>query len=218
MKLRNISFLTSVIRPRRKILTEESITQLQNEVNSLADLFAKTDFKVYLVGGIGMALREKEFYRNHCDIDIAIFHEDLEKMINHLHQQGYSVMTRYFSMHISPWHNWQMVSKFNQSGVNGADPGELRIRVLKCGNTFFRHACCRTDYFDVFFLGSKDEGVELHGYRSVVPWSDFLPEITVKEGSNLFLPNLNYKRYLPPLNEKEKIDFRKAGIVPIYSS
>ena len=218
MKLSDLRTLTWVIRPRHKKLKPDSIENLRSDVNFLAGLFEKSDFNVYLVGGVGMAIRGDTYYRNHRDLDVAIFSEDLEKILIHLQALDYRVMSKHFSTHISPWHNMQIVSRFDKTENLTKNPDLLKVRVIKKGRALFRYARHRVDYFDVFFLGRTKEGVILHGYNAIVPWGDFLPTNSITDESNLILPNIRYKQYLPPKKKKEKTDFEVAGIEPVYSS
>ena len=218
MKISDLRTLTWVIRPRNKKLKSDSIEYLKSDVNFLARLFEKSDFNIYLVGGVGMAIRGDSFYRNHRDLDVAIFNDDLDKLLIHLHSLDYRVMSKHFSTHISPWHNMQIVSRFDKNKNLRKDPNLLKVRVIKRGRALFRYARHRVDYFDVFFLGKTDQGVVLHGYDAIVPWEDFLPTQPITEESNLILPNINYKQYLPPKKKKEETDFEVAGIQPVYST
>ncbi len=217
MKFKNILSLKGVLKPRHNHLNENSLDRLNNDVTAIFRLFQLADFNAYLVGGLGLAIRDDQFYRNHRDIDIAIFTEDFEKLINYLQDRNYRIMSRHLSTHISPWHNLQVVSNFDYTAAIGQDPAEWRIRVMRKGKSFVRFAGHRTDFLDIFFLGKTEDGVILHGYDAMVPWQDFLPVTQPVKDSALLLPNIRYKCYLPPISTREEIDFQKAGIQPIYT-
>ena len=72
----------------------------------------------------------------------------------------------------------------------------------------------RTEYFDVFFLGKSEQGVIVHGFNTVIPWHDFLPAQKISQNSSLMLPNLTYKKYLPPRSKAQLTDFEQLGLEP----
>ena len=209
--------LTFVITRRNKKLTLNTRKDILSDVHIMSDLFKEIPVKVYLVGGIGMAIRRNHFYRNHRDLDVAIFTEDMESFFEDMLKKGYHIIQKSISGHISPKHNLQVGKEIGIKELKEINPDLLKIRLLRSRSGWINYAKRRTDFFDVFFLGKEKHGVLLHGFNSFTPWSDFEPSGPVFKGSNLLLPNLNYKRHLYPQKGKELNDFRKAGITPIAS-
>ena len=161
-----------------------------------------------------MAIRKNHFYRNHRDLDIAIFTEDMVSFFEQMKVRGYRIIQKYVSGHISPKHNLQVGSDISVEEVRKSNPDKLKLRLLRSGPSRFKKIGQRTEYFDVFLLGKTQEGVLMHGYNAFTPWTDFYPIYPVIEGEKLLLPNINYKRYLYPQNKKEIMDFRMAGLIP----
>ena len=214
MRLRKPPSLTFVFTGRNKDFTAQTPNEIHRDVQSLNLIFNGSSTSVYLVGGIGMAIRKNHFYRNHRDLDIAIFTEDIIPFFKHMKSKGYRILHKYFSGHVSPKHNLQIGSDICIEKIVKSDPDRIKIRLLRSGPAHLVNIGQRTDYFDVFFLGRSSRGVLLHGYNAFTPWSDFYPLYPVIEGANLLLPNINYKRHLFPKNEKESLDFRMAGLIP----
>lgn len=209
--------LTFVITKRNKKLTLQTRPDILNDIRVLCDLIKGLPFNVYLVGGVGMAIRENQFYRNHRDLDIAIFTQDIEAFFSHMLSKGYRVLQKSVSGHISPKHNLQVTKDISIDHLMKHNPDLLKIRMLNAGRGLIKCVNHRTDFFDVFLLGETDKGVLLHGFNAITPWKDFKPSVPVRPGSNLLLPNLNYKRYLYPVKAKEMLDFKKAGLTPVAS-
>ena len=190
-------------------------TNLEDDVQFMATLFEGIECPVYLIGGIGMALRVGHFYREHKDFDLAIFTDELPIVMRHLEKRNYLITTRRFMTHISPKYNIQAVTTYDPKRANIPNPEKLHTRGLKKSGPLVRVHFKRTDYFDIFFLGKSDGGVIAHGFKVVIPWNDFLPAEKISEKSNLLLPNLNYKRYLPPRKGKQQQDFDMNGLKPV---
>ena len=77
-------------------------------------------------------------------------------------------------------------------------PRDIRLRGMKRNPIPFSYIHHRETYFDIFFQSRVDDGVYLHWPRIIVPYDEFFPAKPVMEGSGLMLPNLNFKKYLPP--------------------
>ena len=214
MKFKSPPSLTFVLTSRNKCFTAETQACIYKDINKLKLIFKEVSSSVYLVGGIGMAIRKNHFYRNHRDLDIAIFTEDMVSFFEQMKSRGYRIFHKYCSGHVSPKHNLQVGSDISINKIRSFNPDKLKIRLLRSGPSQFTNISQRTDFFDVFLLGKTSKGVVMHGYDAFTPWSDFYPLYPVIQGEKLMLPNINYKRYLYPQNEKENLDFRMAGLIP----
>ena len=133
-------------------------------------------------------------------------------MIDHIERKGHSVVKRYFMTRISSTHNIQALFPFKAEEIEKSNISDLRIRVIKKNDRLLRIKVPRRDYFDIFFFGNREDGVKPYGYRGFIPWDDFLPIEKISEKSSLVLPNINYKKHLPPLTDRQEVDFQKTGL------
>lgn len=71
--LKEISAIKFVIRPVHRPMNKFASEILLKELSIVKSLFQDISSKVYLVGGVGMAIRQNKFYRNHTDFDVAVY-------------------------------------------------------------------------------------------------------------------------------------------------
>ncbi len=202
-------------RRNRKSTSPAALETLSEEVQNLAQLFIGAQCPVYLAGGVSMALHQDRFYRNHKDFDIAIFVDDLPTLASHLESRGYELVVRYFTTHISPWHNIQWVAPLDINRIGREEPGSVRVRGMKKNRNPIRYMNHRDTYFDIFFQSKLERGAFLHWPKVIIPWDDFFPAKPVIEGSSLLLPNLNHKKHLPVHVPRQVEDFLVANMEPL---
>ncbi len=212
LKLNDLLDTSMVItRRKRSRKSPAEFFALRKEVEKLARIFIGSESPVYFAGGLAMALHQKEFYRNHKDFDLSIFVEDLPGIARHLEFKGYQLVARYFTTHISSGHNMQLVAPLDIRRISKEDPGTIRVRGMIKRRIPFCYVDERQTFFDIFFQSKMPDGVFLHWPKVTVPWDDYMPATPVLEGSALMLPNLNFKKYLPPTMPRQFIDFKKAN-------
>ena len=189
------------------------LAELTADLRQLADLLEGMRVPVYLVGGVGMALRAGGFARNHRDLDIAVFVEDLGELARHLRARGMHLVHQVLGTYLSPWHRLQVTMPLDWDRV-ALDPESLHLRALRPGRARIATAG-RTGYFDVFLLGRGPTGVALHGYGRTVPHDDFFPADRLPGSTVLHLPCPRYKQHLPPTNATQHRDIVRAGLQPL---
>ena len=211
---RLLKYLTLIVifSHRNKRKSEASFCSIRDDIGRMDRLFRNAPFEVYLVGGVGLAIRKGKFYRNHRDFDIAIFTDDLIAFNDYLGRNGYILVDKFFSGHVSPKHNMQLVTPAVISGGSKMMFESLKLRALAGKAGKIRLLRRRIDYFDVFLLQPRPEGVKMVGYDTVVPWQDFLPVVPVIGHPTLRLPNKQYKSYLPVENSRMEQDLQLAGL------
>jgi hypothetical protein len=190
------------------------MADLERDITELIRLFDGGPSPVFLVGGVGMAVRSGTFYRNHRDFDVALFDEDLVPVARHLEARGYGLAVQRLGGFLSPWHRVHFATPLDVARIEAEDPDRLKLRVMRLGSSRWRFARRRTDYFDLYLLGASSSGIALHGYDTTVPHRDFFPARRLNGSPNLLLPKISYKRYLPPIRPKQRIDFEAAGLQP----
>ena len=205
-------FPTLIFSLRNKRKRHDSFHRIRNDIAKMDRLFSHAPFEVYLVGGVGLAIRKEHFYRNHRDFDIAVFTDDLLALNQHLNQHGYTLVNKFFSGHVSPRYNLQLVTIPDIPSIPKKQYTSLKLRALADNGRKIRMLRQRIDYFDVFLLGPQKEGIKMLGYNTLVPWQDFLPVVPVLGHPTLTLPNKQYKAYLPVENSRMEKDLQLAGL------
>ncbi len=69
--------------------TPEQVDFMEARLDALADLMKDADFAWQLDGGTNISLLERRFVRNHKDVDIGVFDDELEKVEAYLQKHGY---------------------------------------------------------------------------------------------------------------------------------
>lgn len=69
--------------------TPEQVAYMEERLDRLAELMANADFSWQLDGAINISLLEKRFIRNHKDIDIGVFDDELDKVEEYLSGRGF---------------------------------------------------------------------------------------------------------------------------------
>ena len=93
-----------LLRNRNRLRWGDWPEQLRGDLSRLVALVDSGPTPVYLVGGLGLAVRSDSFYRNHADIDLAIDTADLPEFEEFLNTCSYRVVQAVFGMTITPWH------------------------------------------------------------------------------------------------------------------
>ena len=208
-------FSGSIIFMERKgIKNFRPISDLDEELSTLIELFQGIGCQVFLVGGIGMAVRQGKFYRNHKDFDLAVFTEDLAEFREYLKGRGYRFVRRSFVAKIAPKLYIQFYVPFDPASIRRLYAGKHVVKLLKTGREKAFRIRGRLELIDVLLLGKADKGVYDYAYRAIIPWKDFLPIEKLTDESNLLLPNIAYKKYLPSYTQRSKEDLNIAGIRP----
>ncbi len=178
---------------------------LHRDLATLRDWADAGPVDLYLVGGLGLAVRSAQFRRNHADIDLALFTDDLPRFTDYLSDCGYHWARPVLGLAVSPWHRVDLARSV-------PDPGPARaLRVSRATNTRVRHSAVRTDFMDVMLMRRGDTGVTMLGDEVDVPWDDFLPARPVVGSRRLWLPNVRYKRHLPARWPRQRRDLIHAG-------
>lgn len=182
---------------------------LHDDVATVRALVDAGPVEVYLVGGVGLALRSGHFYRNHADIDLAIFVDDLAAFAEHAAGHGYEWARPIAGVAVTPWRRLDVARPLTvpQDGLPGAGLAEpCALRLVRRRNAVVHRIRRRPDFMDVMLLEARSDGVAMLGEGVVVPWSDFVPATAL--GRRLLLPNPQYKVHLPARWPRQRRDLR----------
>ena len=189
---------------------------MESELDELVRLFSGLSCPVFLVGGVGLAVRQGQFHRNHKDFDISIYTEDMPEIRRFLRERDYRLVRRSFTTRISRFIYIQFYTPFDSRSLRELNRKNV-VKLLKKNRVKRPWVRGRLDMIDVLLLGKTDEGVFDYAYQIFIPWKDFLPAEKLSESSSLQLPNIEYKKYLPAFTSRSIDDLEKAGIKPVKS-
>jgi hypothetical protein len=217
MNLRALSSASIIITRRKGKFTPKVRIRQQEDVEGLVKLFEGMNCEAYFTGGVGLALSLGDFYRYHKDFDVAIFHDDLERVAQHLKSKRYRLVERCFMTHLSPWHDIQVVTLRDLSRYDLARRDISKVKALKSG-TPFRVIRRLSHCFDFFIWAKREEGIIPIPHNTMIPWDDFYPTTRISEKSSLMLVNINHKKHIPVWNDKQCIDCERAGLEYVKKS
>jgi len=75
--------------------TPEQKERLEKRLERLSEIFENADFQWYLDGAINISLYKDEQIRDHKDLDISVFREDLAKLNELLAEQDFTIFVNY---------------------------------------------------------------------------------------------------------------------------
>ncbi len=202
----------SVVRLRHRWRMGDWRGDLNRDLSEVVDLVDGAGVPAYLVGGLGLAVRSDDFYRNHADVDLAVFLPELPQLLQRLAGVGYRLCAATAGFPISPWHR---VDRFRPLSVGevmaNPDGGCLRL-VRSNTESGMLFTSRRTDVIDLLLLSQRAERIVLHGYACDVPRTDFFPDRPMANSRYLRLPNLQYKAHLPSAWPRQRQDLAVAGL------
>lgn len=194
----------AVSRPRHRWRLGAWQERLHRDIAAVRDWADAGPADLFLVGGLGLAVRSEGFRRNHADIDLALFTDELAPFTDYLHECGYQWARPVLGLALSPWHRIDLARPL-------ADPQPTRpLRVARAVSPRVRRSRLRTDYMDIMLMHRDPSGVTMIGEDVRVPWSDFLPATPVSGARRLWLPNVSYKRHLPARWPRQRRDLSLA--------
>ncbi len=161
---------------------------------------------VFLVGGLGLAVRNGSFHRNHGDIDLAVFTHDLPAFSRHVAACGYDWAQPVAGLALTPWHRLDLARVVESPQAASA------LRLTRRTDSRVQRTPRRADFMDVMLLEERPAGIALLGYSAVVPREDFFPPTGVAGCRRLWLPNPQYKRHLPARWPRQRRDLRVAAL------
>ena len=188
---------------------------LDSELKSLIRLFRGLECPVFLLGGIGLAIRKETFYRNHKDFDLGLFIEDFPEFYKFVLARGYDIVKRTFTTRLArdvdlqifasiPKKNREHILRQNRKMRVAIKPWFPKLRIKG-----------RLDMMDLMLFERTKDGVIACGYDIKIPWADFSPIKRISEESSVSLPNISYKRHFPVWTDDQRMDMELAGLKPI---
>ena len=196
----------AVSRPRHRWRVGAWQEQLRQDLDLVRSWIDAGDVDVFLVGGLGLAVRSRRFYRNHADIDLAIFDDDLPAFTRNAGAAGYRWARPVAGMAVSPWHRVDLARDVPEPHPSAP------LRLTRLRGSRVERLLHRADFLDVMVLQRAYNGIALLGDDVVVPWEDFFPAVLVAGGRHLWLPNAAYKRHLPARWPRQRRDLRVAAL------
>lgn len=174
----------------------------------LAGLMSDCPVPAYLVGGLGLAVRAPQFYRNHADIDLAVFTDDLLPLVDHLERHHYRLAEAIWSLPISPWHRIDRLRPVPRTELPNRLDRALR---LQHSDNNYPYPGSRLALMDLLPMTATPAGVLMHGYGRVVPREDFFPTQPISGSPQLLLPRARYKRCLPSTWPRQRQDLDRLS-------
>ena len=210
MKNRGRKYASVLFRRLDNIPFDESAEKvLQTDLSDLAQLFATVDFPLFLVGGVGVSAQLDKFYRYHNDFDLAIFVDDLHKLEQYLYGTGYLIMRQFFITHMTKKYNFYILKTYYSSEIKEIPPGAAKIRIVQ-NKRFIYNNRQRTQIMDLFLMQKSDEGVIDGKNNNIIPYEDFYPAKKPFPGSNLMVPNINFRKHIPANFAWQRLDLKMA--------
>lgn len=195
--------MLAVARPRNRWRVGPWREQLRADLGAVRRWVDAGPVDVYLVGGVGMAAHADAFYRNHGDIDLAVFTEDLDEFADYVALSGFRWAHAVAGVAVSPWHRVDLAVPISR-------PLPDRPLRLIQGERRWLRTPSRAEFLDVMLLDRQVDGVGMVGLPVCVPWDDFLPALSVADNSRLWLPNPRHKQHLPARWPRQRRDLRAA--------
>lgn len=189
-----------ILRSRNRLRWGDWTSGLRADLERLIALMDQSPTPVYLVGGLGLAVRSESFYRNHGDIDLAIDSADLPQFSDFLATCDYRVTRAVFGLNVSPWHRVDLTRPWAPSSAI-SEGTALRIQHERVGA-----GDGRTGLMDLLPFTRVSGGLQMHGYGTTVPVWDFFPAEPLGGSKNLMLPNTEYKWHLPRSWRRQRHD------------
>ena len=202
----------SVVRLRHRWRMGDWRGDLTRDLSEVVDLVDGAGVPAYLVGGLGLAVRSDDFYRNHADVDLAVFLPELPQLLQRLAGVGYRLFSATAGFPISPWHRVDRFRPVAQEQVMADPDGDCLRLVRSNAESGMLFTSRRTDVIDLLLLSQRAERIVLHGYDCDVPRSDFFPDHPMANSRYLRLPNLQYKAHLPSSWPRQRQDLAVAGL------
>ena len=187
-------------------------SMIRAELEKLNHLFTGINCPVFLVGGVGLAVRTGHFYRNHKDFDLAIFSEDFEDLSVYLQSKGYQTVQRRFTTKISKDLNVDIYKRIPTIREQTQARSKIITKILYMNRARFFRIRSRLDMMDLLLFEKTNQGVIAVGYETNIPWKDFYPLEKLSEDSMINLPNINYKKYFKPKTDRQLDDLEKVGL------
>lgn len=75
--------------------TPEQKEKFKKRIERVSEIFENADFQWYLDGAINISLYREKQIRDHKDLDISVFQEDLTKLDELLAEQGFGIFVNY---------------------------------------------------------------------------------------------------------------------------
>jgi hypothetical protein len=80
---------------RYEKLTPEQKEKFGKRIKRVSEIFENADFQWYLDGAVNISLYRDNQIRDHKDLDMSIFNEDSEKLMELLSRQGFGIFVNY---------------------------------------------------------------------------------------------------------------------------
>ncbi len=199
------------IRPRNRWRIGSWTTDLYRDLCELCHLIDPGPVDTYLVGGIGLAVRTPHLYRNHGDLDLAVFTHDLADFARYLDSCGYQLAVAKAGLAVGPL--WR-ADFYEPTTVDDilARPGENAVRAIKrTGGAKVHVSRSRVDFLDILLLSEEPGAVALHGYGTSAPADFFWPAEPFPGSSRIWLPNVQYKSVLPAYWPRQRADLDRVA-------
>ena len=75
--------------------TQEQREKFQKRNERMSEIFEGADFQWYLDGAVNISLYRDSQIRDHKDLDMSVFNEDSEKLVELLSRQGFAIFVNY---------------------------------------------------------------------------------------------------------------------------
>jgi len=199
-------------RPFEKKVTEKDLAEIQQDVIKLAKLLKGIENKVYVVGGVGIALKRGHFHRYHHDIDLCASCNDLPEIYTFFQKKGYILIRK--KRLIESRYLKHSVTKVSETSPEEIMARNLnKTRLLLTNRKKLQYLGSRLDCLDLFLFEDRDSNLYLRDQRIEIPRSTFFPTQRHTITGNLKLITPNLRKYKPLLRNHRLIQDKDVELL-----
>lgn len=189
--------------------TEERVLEIKAMIEETATIFDEADIRYVLDGALNISLYEDEFFRDHRDVDVSVFSEDIPKLAKILEQKGYALFR--FPKDVNEVIKEKGVVRHELLDPEKIDPRNIsreRLLFLRV-NENLEIDTENYAWFDVHALDTNENGdiVQLNG--TILPQSKYTEAVsyTTESGKELRLSHPAILAYHKLKSGREHPDF-----------
>lgn len=189
--------------------TVERAREIKAMIEETAEIFDNANIRYVLDGALNISLYEDEFFRDHRDIDVSVFSEDIPKLAKVLEQKGYALFR--FPKDVNEVIKEKGVVRHELLDPEKIDPKKVsreRLLFLRV-NENLEVDTKNYAWFDVHALDRNESGdiVQLNG--TVLPQSKYTeaPSYSTESGKELRLSHPAILAYHKLKSGREHPDF-----------
>jgi hypothetical protein len=189
--------------------TEERAREIKAMLEETAKIFDDANIRYVLDGALNISLYEGDFFRDHRDVDVSVFSEDISKLAKILEQKGYALFR--FPKDVN-----EVIKEKGVVRHELLDPEKIDPRKISRERLLFLRVNGKLEidtenyaWFDVHALDTNENGdiVQLNG--TILPQLKYAeaPSYTMENGKELKLSHPAILAYHKLKSGREHPDF-----------